>query len=175
MVCSKRRGLSYPVETDGIQLTDTITVAGDRWAMAITICGPARCIQLITISSFPLPPGTTSDLGGGDAVSDAQPHAFPTGNEAQVFSLRLRPNRAAAWMVCAVNATPGVSETTPRACLRDSRRRWIYAFSASHPSPTPVLVAFGRHISARSLRLSADGRVVRWRQGGRHKRLDIGP
>lgn len=92
-----------------------------------------------------------------------------------VIKLQMAPNQAMVWIVC--QDANGFGRV-PRECVRDGRRRWIFARPASanfDPDFMPHLVATGRHIDARYLRLSTTGRTVTWRQQGRLKRRDIGP
>lgn len=92
-----------------------------------------------------------------------------------VTKLRLAANQALVWIAC--EGAFGFGRLLPQ-CVRDGRRRWLYARPASASFDerfVPKLIATGRHIDARFLRFSTNGRIVTWRQQGKLKRKDIGP
>ena len=66
---------------------------------------------------------------------------------------------------------------TSHPCLRDGRRRWLYARPASQAfaDVQPTLLATGRHLDARYLKLSPDGTKITWRQAGKLRSRSIGP
>lgn len=118
---------------------------------------------------------TMSLSGRGQPAFTILASAPPVSVLVDVTKLQMAPNQAMVWIVC--QDANGFGRV-PRECVRDGRRRWIFARPASanyDPDFMPHLVATGRHIDARHLRLSTTGRTVTWRQQGRLKRRDIGP
>ncbi len=118
---------------------------------------------------------TNSLLGRGQPAFTILASAPPVSVLVDVTKLQMAPNQAMVWIVC--QDANGFGRLL-RECVRDGRRRWIFARPASgnyDSAFVPRLIATGRHIDARYLRLSAAGRTVTWRQQGRLKRRDIGP
>ncbi len=118
----------------------------------------------------------TSSLSGNRTSAYAILGSAPPVSElVDVTKLRLAANQAMVWIAC--QGASGFGRLL-RQCVRDGRRRWVYARPASANFDTsfvPKLIATSRHIDARDLRFSADGRIVTWRQQRKLKRKDIGP
>jgi len=113
--------------------------------------------------------------GRGKPAVEVPGSTGPVSEEVDVTKLRLAANQAMVWIAC--EGAFGRGRLLPQ-CLRDGRRRWVYARPASanyDEGFCPDLIATGRHIDARYLRFSANGRIVTWRQQGKLKRRDIGP
>ena len=152
--------------TDSQPQVESIDIGGRFYAYAVAVCDTDDPC-LTNIRTFAL---------GGCCLRPALtmlPAAAPVSNQVYVTQLRIAANQALAWIVC----EGGPFGRTPSACLRDGRRRWLYARPASQAfaDVEPTLIATGRHLDARYLKLSSDGTKVTWRQADRLRSRSIGP
>ncbi len=152
--------------TDSQPQVESIDIGGRFYAYAVAVCDTDNPC-LTNIRTFAL---------GGCCLRPALtmlPAAAPVSNQVYVTQLRIAANQALSWIVC----EGGPFGRAPSACLRDGRRRWLYARPASQAfeDVEPTLVATGRHLDARYLKLSSDGTKVTWRQSGQLRSEGIGP
>ena len=141
--------------TDSEPQVASIDIGGRFFAYAVAVCDTVDpCLTNIR----------TNTLGGYRRRSAGTILAStpPVSPQVQVTRLRIAATQALAWIVC----EGGPFGRTPAACLRDGQRRWLYARPASQAFQDldPALIAIGRHIDARFLKLSRDGTKVTWRQ-----------
>lgn len=142
----------------------SVGLGGRNYAFAVAVCDTDNpCITNIA--------GRT--LGGRRAGRNFSMYASDDAAGFSVFVTRMRvsANRALVWIACAGGPGPPVTAR----CLRDGRRRWIYAQPAG-PIPKDLLpkrIATGLHIDPRYLKISSTGKSVFWKQSGKTRRARI--